>query len=468
MVITMSTYVHYYCRSREYLGKTILQLFLKAGEIWGAEDELYSRYMESLVEAGNPDNTRETYGRAVSHFLDYMKIATQAKGMAVSDIKRAYLSYHSYLTRGSNANESIAKVAFAIKPRKTISNYSSKVYHAAIDDLLYFCKGLIVEAKEFADQGLELEIPSRDLVVGLSLSAGITNRARTSKYDSGLGSRQVRSKKLSNHLGYAKKSNEPIEQNKFFPLDKAVELIDSATSWRNGALWALLAGSSVRVSEGMQILWDDIDFANREVRIIDPIGRPDAAYAYRGLTESDMSKLSWKGRSTSLTFMLEPYCTLFFENLERYRSSGNGSNHNFIFQTAQGKPLFLTDYGKVVLAPFKKAASPIYEEKGLSMAKIGLHSLRHGYIYYMRNFVEFRGGYGLSPHELMCLTGHAAASSLEVYAKVDRETLFEQLGVANIKRFGHSLGTNAELHVQYLEQRLLDWKAKVRAEKNNK
>jgi integrase len=461
----VDTYINYFCRHRQYLGKTILQLFSKAGAVWGAEDALYSRYMESLVEAGCPDNTRETYGRAVSHFRDYLQIVTQAKGISVSEVKRAYLSYHSYLTLGLRATESTVKLVFAVKPRRTVSLRSSGIYHAAIDDFLYFCKNLIAEAKEFAEQGLELQIPSFDLVIGLSLSASVSHRARPSRYDSGLGSKKVHSKKLSSHLGSAKKTSESIESHKFFPLDRTVDLIDSATSWRNGALWALLAGTSVRVSEAMQLLWDDIDFGKREIRIKDPAGRTDAAYAYRGLTEYELSKLCWKGRTTSHTFILEPYGSMFFENLEMYRDSGDGSAHNFVFQTAQGKPLFLTDYGKVVLAPFKKAARPIYAEQGLSMSKVGLHSLRHGYIYFMRNFVEFRGGYGLSPHELMCLTGHADIKSLEIYGKIDRETLFEQLGVANMKRYGHAIGSNAELHVQYLEQRILDWKAKVQAEK---
>lgn len=464
----MDTYANYFCRHRQYLGKTILQLFAKSGAIWGAEDMLYSRYMENLVEAGYPDNTRETYGRAVSHFRDCLQIVTQAKGTSVAEIKRAYLGYHSYLTLGPKATESTAKLLFAVKPRRTISLRSSGIYHAGIDDFLCFCKDLISEAKEFLEQGLELQIPSRDLVIGLSLSARTRQRARSSKFNSGLGTKQVLSKKLSSHLGSAKKSREAIESHKFFPLDRTVDLIDSATSWRNGALWALLAGTSVRVSEAMQLLWDDIDFCKREIRIKDPAGRTDASYAYRGLTEVELSRLCWKGRTTSLTFILEPYGSMFFENLEMYRDSGDGSAHNFVFQTAQGKPLFLCDYGKVVLAPFKKAARPIYAEKGLSMDKVGLHSLRHGYIYFMRNFVEFRGGYGLSPHELMCLTGHADVKSLEVYGKVDRETLFEQLGVANMKRFGHAIGSNAELHVQYLEQRILDWKAKVKAEKAGK
>jgi integrase len=463
----LDTYRNYFCRHRQYFGKTILQLFSKAGAIWGAEDVLYSRYMESLVEAGCPDNTRETYGRAVSHFRDYIQIVTLAKGMGVAEIKRAYLSYNSYLTLGPKATESTAKLVYAIKPRRTISLRSSGLYHAAIDDFLYFCKDMIAEAKEFAEQGLELQIPSYELVIGLSLSASVTHRAKSSKYDVGLGSKKVRSKKLSSHVGASKKTGESIEPHKFFPLDKTVDLIESATSWRNGALWALLAGTSVRVSEAMQLLWDDIDFVKREIRVNDPAGRADAAYAYRGLTEGELSRLCWKGRTTSLTFILEPYGAMFFENLEMYRDSGDGSAHNFVFQTTQGKPLFLTDYGKVVLAPFKKAARPIYAEKGLSMSQVGLHSLRHGYIYFMRNFVEFRGGYGLSPHELMCLTGHADIKSLETYGRVDRETLFEQLGVANVanmKRFGHAIGSNAELHVQYLEQRILDWKAKVQAE----
>lgn len=446
------------------MGKKILQLFSKDGGKWGVEDELFSRYMEYLVESGCPQHTRITYGRAVSHFQDFMQVAIKVNGMSFAEIKRAYLSYHSYLIHGISADNAVAKSVATVKPRRTVGKKASEIYHAAIDSLINFCKGLISEERDFAEHGLEKEIPSREFVVALSLITASPRNRKSSKYDSGLGVKKVTSNKISNHLGRINKSKE-LEPNKFFPLDNIVELIESASSWRNGALWSLLAGTSVRVSEGLQILWDDIDFSEREIYIIDPSERQNFGYSYRGLSESDIERLSWKGRTTRHTFILEPYGELFFENLERYRDSADGASHNFVFQTNQGKPLFLSDYGKVILAPFKTAASRIYNEKNLSLSKVGLHSLRHAYCYFMRNFVEYRGGYGLSPHELICLTGHADTRSLEVYAKVDRETLFEQLGVANIKRFGQVVGSDAELHVKYLEQRILDWKAKVRAER---
>ena len=57
-----------------------------------------------------------------------------------------------------------------------------------------------------------------------------------------------------------------------FPLSYVTRLINAATSWRDKVLWLLLAASGIRISEARNMLFEDIDFDEQQVYVIDPSG----------------------------------------------------------------------------------------------------------------------------------------------------------------------------------------------------
>lgn len=70
----------------------------------------------------------------------------------------------------------------------------------------------------------------------------------------------------------------------------------------------------------------------------------------------------------------------------------------------------------------------------------------------------------MTPHELIQLTGHAHVKSLEPYAKIALENLFEEISVSH-DFFEDAAGmSEAEYHVKYLERRLDEWRRLVKKE----
>lgn len=119
-----------------------------------------------------------------------------------------------------------------------------------------------------------------------------------------------------------------------FPLDKITELIDAAPTYRDKSLYALLAASGIRGSEGLQLRPEDINIEKREVYINNPFKRLNA-----GLLEREYEMLKWKGRNNPETFLIEPYASIFFNALSdyfRYEYIPN-QGHPFIFKLCMEK-----------------------------------------------------------------------------------------------------------------------------------
>jgi integrase len=419
------------------------------------EYNIFSRYCFWLAEGGRKNGTFKRYILAVPKWLDYMCVAMKLYGDKISTYS-LYLSYADYLSNGSQSGDPVVQRMVAILGEDLIGRKSLAVTHSAMDSFITFCAEECAKSVDYANNGLSIgQEDSSRLVTDMALIAQQAQRRIHSGSKRHPQSR--RTNKISEHVANPSSDKfKPIAPDKYFPLGHIAEFIGNLQNPRDAALMSLCAASSWRVSESLQLLWEDIDFASRKIYCYEPVGRRNFLQAYAGLKSYEREQLAWKGRETSETVLLEPYGSLFFKNLNLYRTNQSSSQHNFVFETEGGRPLFLSSYSRVVLDAFKTAATPIYEKLGLSLRGVGVHSLRHSYCYFMYNFIEFEDGMGMSLNDLAKLTGHKDINSLEIYAQRDRERFYEEIYIATQSRVNGGDVTENQLRFNYLRNRLAE------------
>ncbi len=449
----------------EYLGTVGFTLYKIEPDGGSSEYRPFTLFVEGLIDSGYAFRTLKIYSTSAANFIDYIYCRFDVEVISLADIKLAYRQYHEFLVDATDSpSPTLHKVA-STKDHQPILRQSSGTYHSGIDNLLIFFDQLCTDRDKSRRLGLCVEsLADENIVIVLGLITPLTLRQRERTRETDRGKVTLPNRRLATHISLPKRGEEPIETNKYFPLGHILEFLRGVKSHRDRGLYSILAASSIRVSEAMQILREDIDFVQRKVLIVDPWTRKNFNSAYRGLSYFEKKQLAWKGRNTKHTLLLEPYAGIFFETLELFFDKSMNSGNNFVFCTKEGRPLFLADYSRVVLDPFKRAARSIYEKLGFSMVGVGPHSFRHSYCYFMLNFVQRNGRMGMTPHELIQLTGHAHVKSLEPYAKIALENLFEEISVSH-DFFEDAAGmSEAEYHVKYLERRLDEWRRLVKKE----
>jgi integrase len=207
-----------------------------------------------------------------------------------------------------------------------------------------------------------------------------------------------------------------------FPLEHFPALIAAATTWRDRALWALLLASGIRRSEALNLQWCDIDFAKREVFVLDP----DSLRYGREMPQTERDQ-RFKGRTVSRTYLFLPYRTWFFEYLSRYRKEeyrlpqdGNDFVFQYLIKPHYGRPLHeATDetLNSAFTSAVKRAqipGPPVAREHTWTA-----HSLRHSYGVYMLNDYEVPGQTmpGLTLAEVQQLMGHRDVNTTRKYAR---------------------------------------------------
>ncbi len=217
------------------------------------------------------------------------------------------------------------------------------------------------------------------------------------------------------------------------PKIRTGDLIKAFRTHRDKALYAFLAASGARISEALQLLWEDINVELGEVKLIDPNRRPNhSSYLY--LRPRQREELAWKARNTSTTMLIEPFKTLFFRSLadyyrEEYVPHGR---HKFVFQYSvggiDGEPYLLAGHDSYTDV-FKGAA----RRAGIALPdRTGPHSLRHMYGTYLLNyFPRPDGTYGLPIGLVRTIMGHASIASTEKYARRDKDMIALELKFAN-------------------------------------
>jgi integrase len=232
-----------------------------------------------------------------------------------------------------------------------------------------------------------------------------------------------------------------------FPIQCVIPLANMATSKRDKALWLFLAASGTRASEARNLQWTDIDPATQEVFIFDPLGRR------LGGDMTQQERIRFKGRTVSMTYLIQPFKQLFFEALaeyvnEEYVPSRDERDAGFVFQYIEprrrGVP-YVSASDASLNANFHIACERVSLQLEPEMRNVldgrTLHSLRHMYGVYMVNDfpVDLKEGrFGLELSEVQILMGHKELRTTRHYARPKRQSLQSKLLLADQQLLGSS------------------------------
>jgi len=416
----------------------------------GLPEESFGVFADSLIRK-HPLNTRLSYCRSLAVFFDYLHEASMALQSEDPGLKLTRLglqeiveAFDEYLVLGSSSGNRVALLVDAAKPSPMHAPATSALMHAPLRKFLALSEQLRKEMVEMAREGLSSthDVDLAPLLPGMGARSEVSEHQRkvmsATSMISGVisgGPRLLRRAILPTISPQV-----PYAENRAFPFDSVADFIDKLPTHRDKALYAMLAASGARMSEALQLLFDDVDVKDGTVALRSPRLRASHP-SYLALGPSEREKLAWKGRTTERTLLIEPFASLFFANLElylRYEYIPHGL-HRFVFQYStkklRGTPYFLSAASSR-LEIFKGAVS----SAGIDGDVSGPHSLRHAYGTYLLNyFPRLNGDHGLPVSLVQQLMGHADVKSTLKYARHDRDLLKLELQHANAMVFSGAM-----------------------------
>ena len=401
------------------------------GNIINRKGELYypfKKYIETLRFKGYSESTISVYAEHVFRFLNYLSCYIEIINFELDSesyfeiLKR----YSDFLRFGEDSRfKVIRRVTRLLKRKNKIKNSSIKSINSAISSFI-----LINEDHE--------ELKERDTILYSICERKRSNSELRKIHRNWAMSGFIRgkspSKKTSTVVAVSSPRSNRIVQHTThsIELSKIRGVIESASNFRDKAIYAFLAASGCRTHEALQIKIEHIDLSCLEIKLISPF---NAKFDELGITRNEYDQLRWKGRTTPSTFLIEPFKSLFFKYLHLYMRNEYCSivSHTFIFQNLNnGRPAFTLDRSSRI-ATFKKAArkAGIINVDGISP-----HSLRHSYAIYVLNWLPLSDGtIGLPVVTVKLLLGHSSITSTERYAKLDEELVKAHVADANEQLF---------------------------------
>jgi len=436
--------VRHYTRFKTTLnGVPVISLINNAGK----RVEAFDLFVAQLIEQDAAHQTLTRYSDVVANFVDYLTEADVfGTAATLADINTAVERYIPIRVKTDNyraryeAGEDDEYVQYAgpiIKALNitALSPASLSNTIAAINDFLRLAERthrLKLEAADFHGHKLENADAPNEMFEALQGAVEMTPTQKHSMLQHSMLAGVVRLNpegiKRPRGLAYKPKGkgNKKKDPDKDFPMEFLSTLFDAATSWRDRAIWILMASAGLRTSEAAQVLWSDIDIALRKVWINDPEG-----LRFSGQLDKT-ERLRFKGRDVTATYLMQPLRDLFFEALENYMrfEYTPGVNHDFVFQDIRkgqnGRPYYeMSDQSQV--RAFNRACDKIGVSRRRDGKRYGKHSLRHFYGVFMLNYLPVPGGYGLQLDEVRQLMGHTHIETTSQYAKKDKTILQSKL-----------------------------------------
>lgn len=393
----------------------------------------------------SPLNTRKSYCVHLAQFFDFLyeaaaNLATEGvRGFDHDTLMNVIEAYDDYLVLGKDAGSIIARGVAHTMPSPLVSKQSSAIKHAPIRKFLKLSERVRRQMLELTAAGIKsFDAAAHPVFAGIGESKTIHPQQRTAMVaNSLLASVISRAPKLIEDCILPTSAPDiTYEHDRAFPFDKVSALMGNLTTNRDKALYAFAAASGCRISEALQLLWEDINTSTQTIRLIDPKRRPHSR-SYRALTPLERDRLVWKGRATAATLLIEPFASMFFEALAAYLKHEYvpHGKHQFVFQYStdgqRGVPYFLcaASSRNGVL----KRAIKLSDVEGVE----GPHSLRHMYGTYTLNyFPRPDGTYGLPIGVVQKLMGHKTQRATEKYAQHDMDLIEVELRYANLMVFG--------------------------------
>lgn len=411
----------------------------------GAELEAFTRFA-NFAERFSP-RTKKRYMEVVGRFLDYLIEAGLFGSPAptvrrLNDVIDAYLPFlrdgslltveriRRHETPGSDDDWLLdTAVALAWDPLVR-GSFSNTI--AALNHFLVLSASLAREEMERAELlGLAHGGSPDGLIRALRGSITVSNaEVHRMRQNSMLGSvAKFAANGMKRPRGLRGPSaGQTDTQNKDFPLEHLQALVGAATSWRDKALWLLLAASGIRTSEARNLLLEDILPDQQKVYVIDPSDRrfrPPSAI---------VEQPRFKGRAVAATYLFPPLRQWFFEALEKYLTleyvpTGDRHLFQYVEPGRRGEP-YVNASDTALASSFKKAAARAGVPLPFDGEEYTPHSLRHLYGVYMLNDYPVdpnAGRFGLPITDVQMLMGHAKLETTQKYARVKRDRLMQKL-----------------------------------------
>ena len=400
-----------------------------------------ARFIDYLYEVrvlGGPPVTRAVVNDAIDYYMALLKSGDQ---LSLTVGKRERARY----AEGDQAREVALRGVAQRLGIKPLAKGSWDNTLAALNQFLRLCALLEREAKEIAllRGGIDKILVSDaewNYVPLLSAVEGVTSfsaeEVQHLKHSTMLGGViRFRGDELKRLKGLRKSTRQQSQvdvDSLDFPEQYFPALLLSATSWRDRALWSLMVASGIRRSEALNLQWCDIDFAAREVYVLDP----DLLRYGREVSLEECER-RFKGRTVSRTYLRQPYRDWFYEYLSRYRKEeyrlpmdGNDFVFQYLISPHYGRPLYqATDQtlNTAFTSAVKRARIP-GPPINRNYVWTG-HSLRHAYGRYMLNDYKVPGQSrpGLTESEVQLLMGHKEIATTRKYARLRSDRLQEKL-----------------------------------------
>lgn len=418
----------------------------------GAEIKSFASFARSLLKA--PLNTRKQYCLSIANFFDFyfesaihLTVEKNTETLTTKQLRLIIGSWSEYLTDGEAANCDHASKVGKTLPSPIVTRQTASNKHAALTKFLRLSELHRRQNVELARVGFSDVDPDYEaLLAELDHIRPVSLNERREMVRSNMLSAIASNRIPSRESALFESEITPeFDVSKAFPIDRFDEFLGELHSYRDKSIYCLFAASGCRAHEGLQLLWEDIDILQGEVRLISPYKRWGHS-SYSSLSKLERDALTWKGRGTDQTFLIEPFASMFFENLEKYYREEyfpHGS-HQFVFQMLRrpdvGKPYFLAD-PSTRQDVFKR----VVKKLGLPIQVDGPHTLRHAYGTYLVNYLPLsEGEYGLPIGLVRVAMGHASIKSTEKYAVLDKDLLRARLQFANLQVL-HQGGTQSQL-----------------------
>jgi len=393
--------------------------------------ESYSEFLEKMIANGKSKNTISSYAQDLKVFFEFL-YSIDSLDIKDAEIKGSVSEFiislfPEYLAFGDLSDIEFVKTVALSNKRKSCSHSTASRIISSVNKFLLASLKAQYAHLDLSNKGLIDFDVSKDVLFGSFYEiAKLGQKERTSITKNSLMASVIKGgPKYANTFRPIKlrgKANKNSNK-KPFPFERTSALLENVSNPRDLCLWSLLFGTGIRQSEAFQLLIDDIDVDKEEVYIYDPHTRLPL---YSSLPKSQRDNFEFKGRATTKTYFIEPFKSIFFDNLYSYLKlrSKSLASHNCLFVSLSNN-----NKGTALIGTSDSNSSfkAVQKEIGIE-PPYTLHSMRHFYGTWCLNFVKYVNSngsysYGLPLNTVQVMMGHSSSKSTEVYAVIDEMVL---------------------------------------------
>jgi integrase len=430
---------------RHFTGYEIATFFDKetGKEIFGPR-----QYLEYLAEAkGLPQNSLAAAYNDLFNFLNFMSACSHLqiesdtwKEKSGAYLHRILLVYPYFLAEAETSPNQIASAVAKFLEFEAVSAATVRRYISTLNQFLKFSdKEWLSQSEMLKHLDVDVFVSGQALMGELGQKTSLTKSEKKALLNQSMlagvisgGPKKINRPKIEmpKRFKHSSKIQKPW-YTKSFPINKVMDLIPKASSYRDVCLFSLLAGTGIRTHEAMQLRIEDILVNEESVQIL-PYSQRIGVYS--DLDEVDVTKLAFKGRTHSDTYFIPVFRDIFFDNLYNYLDEREKTNpdHDFLFvvlaNNARGNPWFKGDS-----TSHNRTFKSTQERMGGLDRCFTLHSLRHFFGTWMRNYEPNEAGFGFPLNTVRMAMGHEKENTTKSYSIPDKALELKKM--ANVEQF---------------------------------